>query len=434
MQSIFSKNIVVAEKDDMSSISIKKKSKKAFIYIGIVLIVITINIYSNRKYLLNSFNVSTPAEIVLEDSDVKALIEPATYNKLVKVLNGYSIDSVLLKEDIEESLVIASSRALSKVFDPRDLKAGSSVTISYDWEDKTTFVGYEIDLGYDKSVIVKKVDNEFIGEVASKSYSTIKYRGSGIIDSSLYQSAQEQGISPNIIMNLIQLYSFDVDFQRDIKVGTEFEILYENYTDYTGKIVKHGDILAAVLKFEDRTVPIYRFTTADGKSDYYNESGKSARKALLKTPVNGAYISSGFGMRKNPISGYNSLHRGIDFAVRPGTPIYASGDGVITAAIVSDTGYGIHIKIRHPNGYETLYGHMISHARGMYAGLRVTQGQVIGYVGSTGNSTGPHLHYETRYNGKFVNPSSIKIPPGRTLEGEDLVNFKETIKKNNLTI
>lgn len=416
----------------MSNVSIKTGSKKAFIYIVIILTVITINIYSNRKYLLNAFMMETPEDIMLEDSKVKALIEPATYNKLVRVLNGHSIDSLLLKEDISENLVVSSSRALRKVFDPRELRAGGKVTISYDWSDKTKFLGYEIDLGYDKSVVVKRTsDDVFNAEIIDKIYSTELFNGKGVIDSTLYQSAMDKGISPNIIMNLIQLYSFDVDFQRDIKVGTEFEINYENYIDETGKVIKHGNILSAVLKFDDSRFPIYRYTTSDGKTDYYDENGKSARKALLKTPVNGAYISSSFGMRSHPISGYTAFHRGIDFAVRQGTPIYASGDGVISAAIVSDKGYGVHIKIRHPNGYETLYGHMVSHARGMYKGLKVTQGQVIGYVGSTGNSTGPHLHYETRYNGKFVNPSSIKIPPGRTLNGDDLDKFlkiKEGIK------
>ena len=247
-------------------------------------------------------------------------------------------------------------------------------------------------------------------------------------------AAQEQGVSPNVIMNLIQLYSFDIDFQRDIISGTEFEIIYENYANEDGKIVKHGNILAAVLKFTDRRVPIYRYTSQDGKTDYYNEEGKSARKALLKTPVNGAYISSGFGMRSHPIAGYTAFHRGIDFAVKQGTPIYASGDGVLSKVIVSSKGYGIHIVIRHPNGYETLYGHMVSHARGMYTGLRVTQGQVIGYVGTTGNSTGPHLHYETRYNGQYVNPNTIKIPPGRSLEGEEYQMFKSSIMQNKLTI
>ncbi len=419
----------------MSNVSIKTGSKKAFIYIVIILTVITINIYSNRKYLLNAFMMGTPEEITLEDSKVKALIEPTTYNKLVRVLNGHSIDSLLLKEDISENLIVSSSRALKKVFDPRDLRAGGKVTISYDWNDKTKFLGYEIDLGYDQSVVVKRTsDYTFDAEIVDKIYSTELFNGKGVIDSTLYQSAMDEGISPNIIMNLIQLYSFDVDFQRDIKVGTEFEINYENFIDETGKIIKHGNILSAVLKFDDSRFPIYRFTTADGKTDYYDENGKSARKALLKTPVNGAYISSGFGMRSHPIATYTAFHRGIDFAVRQGTPIYASGDGVISAAIVSNKGYGVHIKIRHPNGYETLYGHMVSHARGMYKGLKVTQGQVIGYVGSTGNSTGPHLHYETRYNGKFVNPSSIKIPPGRSLDGDDLEKFLDSKESIKLTL
>ncbi len=419
----------------MSNVSIKNRSKKAFLYIGILLFVIVINVYSNRKYLLNSFILGKPKVIQLEDSNIETLIEPEVYNKQVKVLNGYSIDSLLLKEDIAEDQVLASSRALRKVYDPRDLRAGAKVTISYDWKDPTKFVGYEIDLGYEESVIVKIDENSlFFAQIIEKSYSTVIYKGKGIIDSSLYQSAQEQGISPNVIMNLIQLYSFDIDFQRDIQEGTEFEIIYENYTDEVGNVVKHGNILSAILKFDDRRVPIYRYTTLDGKTDYYNEEGKSARKALLKTPVNGAYISSSFGMRSHPIVGYTAFHRGTDFAVKPGTPIYASGDGVISKAVVSNKGYGIHIMIRHPNGYETLYAHMISHARGMYKGLRVTQGQVIGYVGSTGNSTGPHLHYETRYNGKFVNPNSIKIPPGRTLKDEELKSFKDSLGRNRLSI
>ncbi len=419
----------------MNKHSIKSQTKKVIIYISIILAVVAINIYSNRKYLLNNFIMGNPAEVTLEDSKVNARIEPTFYNKQVKVLNGYSIDSLLLKEDIAEEIVLASSRALRKVFDPRDLRAGGKVTITYDWKDKTSFLGYEIDLDYDKSVIVKLDETgNFLGEIIEKKYSTVIYTGKGVISSSLYQSAEEKGVSPNIIMNLIQLYSFDIDFQRDIHEGTEFEIIYENYVDDVGNIIRHGNILAAVLKFNSGRVPIYRFTTDDGKTDYYNGIGKSARKALLKTPVNGAYISSTFGMRSHPIEGYTAFHRGTDFAVRQGTPIYASGDGVISAAIVSNKGYGIHIKIRHPNGYETLYGHMVSHARGMYKGLRVTQGQVIGYVGTTGNSTGPHLHYETRYNGRVVNPSSIKIPPGRTLKDEELSNFMEIIKENPLSI
>lgn len=417
----------------MSSVNINFNGKKIALYISIFLVIVTINIYANRKYILNSFNQTDTAVVEVEDSRVNALVEPETYNKQVKVLSGYSIDSLLLKEDINEEDVVASSRALKKVFDPRDLRAGSKVTISYDWSDKTTFYGYEIDLSYDQSVVVKRDEKgDFKARLEDKVFITTIEQGTGIIENSLYQSAVSSGVSPNVIMNLIQLYSFDIDFQRDVVSGSSFDIIYENYLDVRGKLVKHGNILAAVLKIGDRRFPIYRFTTEDGKTDYYDETGKSARKALLKTPVNGAYISSGFGMRSHPISSYTAFHRGIDFAVRQGTPIYASGDGVVTSAIISDKGYGIHVKIRHPNGYETLYAHMVNYARGIKSGVRVTQGQIIGYVGSTGNSTGPHLHYETRYNGRFVNPNSIKIPPGRTLEGEELVRFKESIKENIL--
>ncbi|MBN2617581.1 MAG: M23 family metallopeptidase [Spirochaetales bacterium] len=419
----------------MSSVIFNSSSKKFGIYIVIILSVICINMYGNRKYLMNSFNLPNINRISLEDTVVNTFVEPDKYNKQIKVESGYSIDSLLLKEDINESDVISSSRALKKIFDPRDLKAGTKITINYDWLTKNDFLGYEIDLDFDKSIVVNKDSDGFYdAKIINKTYKTSIFHGKGVIDETLYQSAIDSGISPNIIMNLIQLYSFDIDFQRDIHKGAKFEIIYENYLDDLGKFVKHGNILASILTVDDRRFPIYRFTTSDGKTDYYNEDGKSARKALLKTPVNGAYISSTFGMRVHPIEGYTAFHRGTDFAVKQGTPIYASGDGVITAAIISDVGYGIHIKIKHPNGYETLYGHMVSFAKGMAPGVRVTQGQVIGYVGSTGASTGPHLHYETRYNGQFVNPASIKIPPGRTLEGDELKSFYNVVSENKLSI
>lgn len=417
----------------MSNVSVRTNGRKVFLYIGIVLFVIVINVLSNRKYILSGLLFNEPKAIEMNNNTDTPLIEPDFYRKRVFVRSGYTIDTLLIKEDIPQNEIVASSRSLRKVFNPRDLKAGTAVTISYDWENKTDFHGYEFDISFDKSIVVSKnEDGSFFSKKMDKTYFTKLRQAAGEIDNSLYQSAQEVGVSPNTIMNLIQLYSFDVDFQRDVHKGTTFEIIYQDFVDEFGEVVKNGNILAATLNFHDRKVPIYRYTTADGKTDYFNEDGKSARKSLLKTPINGAYISSGFGMRRHPISGYTAFHRGTDFAAKVGTPIYASGDGVISKAIRSNKGYGIHIMIRHPNGYETLYAHMSSHARGMYVGKRVTQGQVIGYVGSTGNSTGPHLHYETRYNGKFVNPNSIKIPPGRTLTGKELDKFRESIKEVRL--
>lgn len=417
----------------MSNVSIRSNGRKAFIYIGIILFVVVLNVFSNRKYILSGLLFNEPKAITIDDKKDIPLIEPEFYKKRVFVRSGYTIDTLLIKEDIPQKEIVASSKSLREVFNPRDLKAGTAVTIYYDWNERSEFFGYEFNLSYDKSVLVKKItEGIFKSQQINKIYDTKVNRKSGKIVDSLYQSAQSQGVSPNTIMNLIQLYSFDVDFQRDVHKGTIFEIIYEDYIDEFGEVVKNGNILAAVLKFHDRRVPIYRYTATDGKTDYFNEEGKSARKSLLKTPINGAYISSGFGMRRHPISGYTAFHRGMDFAAKSGTPIYASGDGVISKAIKSTKGYGIHIVIKHPNGYETLYAHMTSHARGMYKGKRVTQGQVIGYVGSTGMSTGPHLHYETRYNGKFVNPNSIKIPPGRTLEGDELVRFKDSISEVKL--
>lgn len=250
----------------------------------------------------------------------------------------------------------------------------------------------------------------------------------GTIDDNLFTSATDAGITPNILMELIMLLSFDVDFQRDIQKGDTFNVAFETIYDEKGIMVGEGQILSAQLITDGRDISFYYYTDLDGKSDYFNAEGQTIRKTLLKTPINGAYITSGYGMRISPITGYNRTHKGIDFGAPRGTSIYASGDGVIESAYYSEV-YGNFIEIRHVNGYRTLYAHMTNYARGMRKGIRVRQGQIIGYVGSTGMSTGPHLHYEISYWGTKVNPRSVKSPPGRSLKGEDLILF-DNLKKS----
>jgi hypothetical protein len=246
--------------------------------------------------------------------------------------------------------------------------------------------------------------------------------GRGTIDSSLFVTGQEAEVPVPVMVDMIRAFSFDVDFQREIWPSDGFELIYERYHDRAGVLAKTGDILYAALLLSGRRVELYRFTPKSGRTDYFDANGKSVRKTLMRTPIDGARITSGYGRRRHPILGYNRMHRGTDFAAPRGTPVYAAGDGVVEVA-GRKGGYGKYIRIRHNGTYKTAYAHLNGYARKIRRGRRVKQGQVIGYVGSTGRSTGPHLHYEVMVNGRQVNPLKIRLPSGETLKGEDLEAF-----------
>ena len=243
-----------------------------------------------------------------------------------------------------------------------------------------------------------------------------------IILNSLYKSASEQKIPANTIIEFARIYGFQVDFQRDIQKRDRFQIMYEIYIDDDDKIQATGNILYANLNLSGENNSLYYFDKK-GSEGHYDENGKSVKKALMKTPINGARLSSPFGMRKHPIDGFNKMHKGTDFAAPMGTPIMASGDGVITRARWCGGG-GNCIKIRHNSTYETVYAHMRNFARGIKEGLRIKQGQIIGFVGSTGKSTGPHLHYEVIKNGKKINSQTLKLPSGKALKNKERQEFE----------
>ncbi len=251
-------------------------------------------------------------------------------------------------------------------------------------------------------------------------------QAAGTIEYSLDQLGNALGIPPNIMIEAIKAYSFDVDFQRDIRQGAAFKVLYEVFYNDAGEKVKDGALLYAMLHVHGEDKELFNYTDKNGDEDYFNRDGRTAKKALLKTPINGARISSGFGMRRHPILGYTKMHKGMDFAARSGTPIFAAGNGTVSF-IGRKGGYGNYIKLRHNSEYSTAYAHMRGFAKGMSKGRRVKQGQVIGYVGSTGRSTGPHLHYEIHFRGKQVNPAKVKIPPGRKLPKEEMAQFEAHI-------
>lgn len=252
--------------------------------------------------------------------------------------------------------------------------------------------------------------------------------GSGVITHSLYATAVDQDVPDGVILRAIQAYSFNVDFQRDIQPDDEFAILYEQEFFADGSLARNGDILHARLTLSGRDLELFRYEDAEGQVDYYNRDGESMRRFLMRTPIDGARLTSRFGMRRHPILGYSRMHRGIDFAAPSGTPIYAAGDGVIDF-LGTNSGYGRYIRLRHNSRLSTAYAHMSRYGSGLSRGDRVRQGDIIGYVGTSGMSTGPHLHYEVLVNGAQTNPLDVDLPTGRNLEGTELAEFQSLIQE-----
>jgi murein DD-endopeptidase MepM/ murein hydrolase activator NlpD len=270
--------------------------------------------------------------------------------------------------------------------------------------------------------ITKNEENKLISKkIITKLYKR-KILAENIIKKNLYSSATQAKINPDTIIEFARIFGFEIDFQRDIRKNDYFKIVYEKYFDETGKFIKSGSILYAHMNVNGREISLYKFG-GDKDYGYFDIHGKSVEKALMKTPINGARLSSSFGMRKHPIQGFNKMHTGTDFAAPMGTPIMASGTGIITRAKWCGGG-GNCIKIKHNSTYETIYAHMKNFAKGMKVGKKVKQGQIIGYVGSTGMSTGPHLHYVVIVNGKKVNSQKLKLPSGKVLKNEERKQFE----------
>ena len=300
----------------------------------------------------------------------------------------------------------------------------------------------EFQIETDKKNIIlfnrSKIDKKFFSKKITKNFTKKIVYKETIIQDSLYNSAINLGIKPNVIVEFARLYGFQVDFQRDIWKDDSFQIIYEEFTDENNKIIDTGDIIFANLNLQNNDLQLYRYEYEKNKVDFFDENGKSIKKTLMKTPINGARLSSSYGKRKHPILGYTKLHTGTDFAAPTGTPIMASGDGKVTKAGWCGGG-GNCVKIKHNSKYQTVYAHMSKFGRGIKKGVRVKQGQIIGYVGSTGMSTGPHLHYEVIENGKKVNSQKLKLPSGKILKGKERKMFEidkikiDVLKSNLIT-
>ena len=370
-------------------------------------------------------SVPSATHILASDSVIKSAQLPLPYEDVRTVGKGDTLMALLKEAGVPAADSDRAIQAMAKIYKPRRIKPGQRILLLLQPQTQKPpqLLSLTFSESVERDVAVRLTKSGYHAEVVRRSLHRRSTHTAGRIDSSLYVAGVNAGLPQSTLAELIQIFSFDVDFQRDIRRGDTFSLLFNEYSDDSGRVVKSGDILLAQMVLSGKPMRLYRYETRDGRVDYYDAKGKSVRKALLRTPIDGARISSGFGKRRHPILGYTRMHKGLDFAARRGTPIYAAGDGVIEYA-GRNGGYGKYVRIRHNGTYKTAYAHMHRYGRGIRKGHRVRQGQVIGYVGSTGRSTGPHLHYEVHKSGRQVNPRSVKLPSGRKLKGRELAALK----------
>ncbi len=398
-----------------------------FVSTFIVFSIVTIQYAESRQYIKKD---------QLQNSDNVFELEVNRYEKEFIVKEGETLGSLLESTGVKGDDISEIVRELKTLYNPRYIKPGQKIKlILFKGENSQNpfieLLRIEKEAGLEVRVCL--TDNIYEAKTVQVKTISIKKTAEGTITGSLYSAAAKAGLPDSAIMDFFNLCSFDVDFQRDIYQGDSFKVFYEDIMNMDGEIVSKGNIIFARLNLQSKDNPleIYRFKTDDGKTDFFNEKGENIRKTLLKTPIYGARISSGYGRRTSPISGYSHVHRALDFAAPKNTPIMASGDGIVEQAEWNNI-YGRFVVLRHANQYKTLYAHLNLYANGIRKGQKVRQGQIIGYVGTTGASTGYHLHYEVIFRGIKINPSTIKTPPERKLSEEELVRFlseKESIDR-----
>lgn len=352
-------------------------------------------------------------------------------HRRVAMRRGDTLTTTLTRAGIGRQDAYRAIEALSEHINVRRLQAGQGIDLTLEASGSQAalaLASVALRTGFDSLVISRRDDaGGFTADVEQLATTTLAVYRRGTITDSLYLSARRVGVPAPVIVEMIRVFSFDVDFQREIRSGDGFAVYFTRRVTENTDAVEDSDILYTELILRGKPRRLYRFTPSDdGRTDYFDAQGRSVRKALMKTPVDGARLSSGFGRRRHPVLGYTRMHKGIDFAAPTGTPIMAAGDGVVEFA-GRHGGYGNYVRIRHNSTYKTAYAHLSRYGKGIRRGRRVTQGQIIGYVGSTGMSTGPHLHYEVLRNGRQTNPLTLELPSGRVLEGAQLAAFKQDV-------
>ncbi len=420
----------------------KVKSLSHFLWL-ILLIIVSIFVtffyesnqkkqYENLKKTLNNIYLQKTLKKItsgLEDRYTE-------YEYIVKEGDNYeSIVNLLKIPKNEKNLFLKIVKKNKKI---KILRPNQKIYFKIDNKDNPKIKEFKIEISKKKDIYYLREfeDNNYKSKILEKELTKVIAYKESKITNSLYQTALGLNIKPNIIVEFARLYGFQVDFQRDIWKNDSFQIIYEEFLNKDGEIIETGNIIFANLSLQNQDLKLYRHEYEKNKIDYFDESGKSMRKTLMKTPINGARLSSSFGKRKHPILGFTKMHTGTDFAAPTGTPILASGDGLVVRAQWCGGG-GNCVKIKHNRVYQTVYAHMSKFGRGIKKGARVKQGQIIGYVGSTGLSTGPHLHYEVIENGRKINSQKLKLPSGKILKGEkrkifEVNKIKIDVLKSNL--
>ena len=363
---------------------------------------------------------------------------PAISTRTIAIENGGTLMGMLQDAGVAQQDAISAVDAMRDIHSPRSVRAGQIFEASFGPEEALfpkrlieapaadsppiRLLSLSFAPAIDREIRVDLDSNgAYVAQEFTKELVAQHQHAGATIDSSLYLAAMQAGIPAAIVVEMIHMFSYDVDFQRDVQPGDQFKVFFSHYYTAEGEPARPGEILTASMTLSGKTRTLYRFETAE-EDEFFDVEGNSARSLLMRTPVDGARISSRFGARRHPILGYTRMHQGIDFAVSTGTPIMAAGNGTVVTAGRSG-GYGNLLVIRHANGFSTAYAHLSKYANGVRRGSRVRQGQIVAYSGATGLATGPHLHYEVRENGKQVNPATIKVASGRKLEGQELEMF-----------
>lgn len=342
---------------------------------------------------------------------------------------GISLSKQLESKGINKDDVASALAELNNVYSEASIAPGQQIKLNFEIMDaegaKIRFSSMEIKISKNQQIQVTRLDNDiFIAHVFEGKAEPRRTFIRATVGSTLFSAAMNAGITQEMFNELVKAYSYDVDFQRDVAPGDTMDVLYEGMYDEDGKLMGNGDILYASLSISRGKFSIYSYTTPDGQNDFYTDDGISVQKSLLRTPVNGARISSGYGDRKHPILGYSKVHKGVDFAAPVGTPVYAAGEGRIIE-IKRKGSYGKYIQIFHSDVYSTAYAHLNGFAKNLQRGSHVNQGQIIGYVGSTGRSTGPHLHYEVIEKGRQINPLTVSFGVGKKLSTQEKELFAQ---------
>ena len=414
----------------------KVKIKNEFFLLFLVLLITVLSTgyhnYSKKKIADNYKEIVENIYFKKTLNHIFSKFEPRFKKVSHKIELGDTFDSVLNEYGVKIDEITIIKKKLSKKINLNNLNTNQKILFTIDQtSDSIKEFMFQIS-NKERIVLTRDLEGKNFKEeiLLTKLKKEIIYK-ENIISLSLYKSAVNQTIPLSIIIDFARIYGFQVDFQRDIRKLDKFQIMYEAFIDENGRVIETGNILFANLILSGEDNSLY-FFDKEGSIGHYDKNGKSVQKALMKTPINGARLSSPFGMRKHPIDGFNKMHRGTDFAAPMGTPIMASGSGIVKKAGWCGGG-GNCIVIKHNSTYQTIYAHMSKFAKGVRSGVRVKQGQIIGYVGSTGKSTGPHLHYEVLVNGKRVNSQKLKLPSGKVLKGNNRKIFEtKKIKLNVL--